>query len=879
MIGRTLGHYRVTSIIGRGGMGEVYEAQDTRLGRTVAVKVLPAALAGDPERKSRFEREARAVAALNHPNIVTLHSVEEADGVAFITMERVAGQPLSAHIPGDGIPVRRLLDLAIQAADAVAAAHAQGITHRDLKPDNVMVSDDGRVKVLDFGLAKLQEMVAAPLLSHMATRTQDTREGSIVGTVAYMSPEQAEGKAVDARSDVFSLGVILYEMATGRRPFQGDSHASTLAAILRDTPQSVSEVNRTVPRELSRVIRLCLAKDPGRRCQSAVDLRNQLEGIRREMDSGELGPLPAVAGDLRERRGLPAWAGPVLAAIGLVALGFSAWSWLGPRGTKRSGAGALRLTQLTDQQGTEINVSLAPDGKTFAYAAEVNEQSDIFVQRVGGGTAVNVTNSPENEGGPAFSPDGERIAFHVVGSDAGLFVMGATGESRRRITTAGFHPSWSPDGREIVYCDALVSVPDIRDRTSGLSIVDVATGKTRGLRRRDAVQPVWSPDGRTIAFWTVSDGQRDIATIAADGKDSAWVTHDAPLDWNPAWSPDGKALYFVSDRGGALNVWKVAMSRGRPSGEPEPVTTETMARPSFISVAARTGALAWSAVTGRSNVYRIGFDPVRHRLEGPLTAVTRGTGRFLAPAPSPDGQWVVFATFGQKEDILLCRRDGSGLRRLTDDDYRDRAPRWSPDGKRIAFYSNRGGKYDVWQINPDGSDLMQLTGGSIAMWPVWDPRGSRILASSSGDSRQAFLMDVTKAWGEQKPQMLEGLTTEDGWMRPLSWSPDGRYLAGLILSYSKLGPEVGIYDFETGKATKVSDSGHGVAWLPDAKHLLIVKRRGFEVLQPWTGKVETILLPETGEIVAYSLGLSRDGRSIYLTMADNEADIWMLRGE
>ena len=304
MIAEALGHYRILRPLGKGGMGEVYAARDTRLGRNVALKVLPQAMAGDPQRRDRFEHEARAVAALNHPSIVTLHSVEEADGVLFLTMELIEGRPLSELIPSQGMDLDAFLKVAVPLAEALSAAHRRGIVHRDLKPANVMVTVEGRIKVLDFGLAKLKD-AGQPVeeMSLLSTR-ELTWEGTIVGTTAYMSPEQAEGKAVDARSDVFSLGIVLYEMATGRRPFQGDTNVGLLSSILKDTPVAVSELRPVLPSEVGRIIRRCLEKDPARRMQTALDLRNELEDLRDDASTGRRRlstPLGQPTSELLER--------------------------------------------------------------------------------------------------------------------------------------------------------------------------------------------------------------------------------------------------------------------------------------------------------------------------------------------------------------------------------------------------------------------------------------------------------------------------------------------------------------------------------------------------------------------------------------------------
>ncbi len=360
MLAETLGHYRILRPLGKGGMGEVYAAQDTKLGRSVALKLLPQAVAADPARRERFEREARTVAALNHPHIVAVYSVEEADGMPFLTMELIEGRRLSERIPPQGMSLDRFLQLAIPLADAVSSAHKRGIVHRDLKPANVMVTEEGQLKVLDFGLAKLKEAAHSgeELGSEVATWEQ-TGEGRIVGTAAYMSPEQAEGKPVDARSDVFSLGIMIYEMTTGRRPFQGDSSAGTLSSILKDTPAAVSELRPELPLELGRIIRRCLEKDPARRMQTALDLRNELEDLKKDSDSGQaLRSAPALAQPMRRtswaRRGL--WLGAVVVVLAMS--GFAAW-WARSREPAPAAPNKVAVTVFENRTG---DASLDPIG-------------------------------------------------------------------------------------------------------------------------------------------------------------------------------------------------------------------------------------------------------------------------------------------------------------------------------------------------------------------------------------------------------------------------------------------------------------------------------------------------------------------------------------
>jgi serine/threonine protein kinase len=321
VIGETLSHYKILEKLGAGGMGEVYVAEDTTLSRKVALKVLPPEMATG-ERISRFEREAKAIAALNHPNIVHVYSVEETDGVHFITMEFVKGKTLTELIAKKGLPLNRFLEIAIPMADAVSAARERGVIHRDLKPDNLMLSDEGRLKILDFGLAKLKQEFAREGISELPTQSA-TQEGRILGTVAYMSPEQAEGKSIDHSSDIFSIGIILYEMATGQRPFQGDTAASVLSSIIKDTPESVTNLNPHLPRDLAKLIRRCLAKNPNDRLQTAKDLRNELRELKQELESGEV--LEGVS-TAKPRKG---WLVPAL-VLAMIVVAAAAGYLLGP---------------------------------------------------------------------------------------------------------------------------------------------------------------------------------------------------------------------------------------------------------------------------------------------------------------------------------------------------------------------------------------------------------------------------------------------------------------------------------------------------------------------------------------------------------------------
>lgn len=362
--GARLGPYRIVKPLGAGGMGEVYVAEDTRLGREVALKILPRELASDAHRRQRLEREAQAAARLNHPNIVTLHSLEEQDGVVFFTMEYVDGQPLSSLVPHDGMPLQKLLSIAVPLADAVAAAHQCGIIHRDLKPGNIVVTSQGRVKVLDFGLAKMHDVMHVDAGAPTGTMPL-TGDGHIVGTVAYMSPEQAEGRPIDARSDIFSLGVVLYEMATGQRPFQGASSVSVISSILRDTPPPVTEKNPRLPADLARIVRRALQKEPERRYQTALDLRNDLQELKDDSDSGQiLKPQPAAP---RRRVPLAAIAAAVIVVLGLAAAAVVKF-WPRARGEQPAAIEVLERAITTNSIEFPVwFTAISADGQYLAY--------------------------------------------------------------------------------------------------------------------------------------------------------------------------------------------------------------------------------------------------------------------------------------------------------------------------------------------------------------------------------------------------------------------------------------------------------------------------------------------------------------------------------
>ena len=501
MTGRTIAHYEVLEKLGEGGMGVVYKARDTHLDRFVALKVLPPERVSDPERKRRFVQEAKAASALNHPNIVTIHDIACEEGVDFIVMEFIEGQTLAEVIGHKGIKLNEALGWASQIADALAKAHGAGIVHRDLKPSNIMVNKDEVVKILDFGLAKLTEPPAGDELTPTLSIQPLTEEGAIVGTIAYMSPEQVEGGKVDARSDIFSFGSVLYEMLTGRRAFSGDSKASTMAAVLREEPRPAGEWNVVLPPELDRVLTRCLRKDPQRRWQGMSDLKLVLQDLKEESDSGKLSTAEAAQRPARPGRERLLLLGVSVALLLLAAAAGLVW-WAR---RKPAAPRELAISRLTFDSGGTFDPAVSLDGKLVAYASDRAQEGniDIWVQQISGRQALRLTRHEADDWQPSFSPDGSRIVFRSERDGGGIYLIDALGGEERKIVDGGWRPRFSPDGSTISYVGVAPSVaPSLDAAFNRIFVIPAQGGTPRPLLPEFQVDgaslggaPVWSPDG------------------------------------------------------------------------------------------------------------------------------------------------------------------------------------------------------------------------------------------------------------------------------------------------------------------------------------------------------------------------------------------------
>lgn len=734
MIGKTLGHYQITSQLGKGGMGEVYRAKDLKLGRDVAIKVLSRERIADPEAKQRFVREAQAASALNHPNIVTIYEIASENGSDFIAMEYVRGKTLGHLIGKRGLKCDVMLNYAVQLADALAAAHAIGVIHRDLKPSNVMVVEgQGLIKVLDFGLAKLSGADDGSNLTSTQT-TQSipepkTAEGQILGTVAYMSPEQVEGKKVDARSDIFSFGAVLYEMLAGRPAFQGNSKISILAAVLREEPRPLYEVARGVPRELEELIGLCLRKDRDQRIQHMDDLRLLLQHLKQQPGAKGLIAKRPSHQTTRYASILTALAALlVLTAAGLWKLTHSDTS-----------TGTATLTRLTWNSGLTENPVLSPDGKLLAYASDRYGEGnlDIWMQQLSGGEPVRLTNNPADDYTPSFSPDGSKIAFRSDRDNGGIYVISALGGQERLIARSGHNPRFSPDGTRIAYW---VGEPANFSSSGKVYIVSAAGGKPIECQPgfADARYPIWTPDGKYLLFQGLD---------LPSGKSDWWVVL---VGQNGSFQQAIKTGAFEIFQREGLSV--------------------NMGPGGFMA-----DRILFSANAGStSSIYQIHISTKNWKAEEKPQRLTFGTGLEAEPFPGPGGQLVFFSMAVSYNIWFLpinsLGQPGTDIQPLSQGRIYDATPSCSRDGRKVVFASGISGNRDVWLKDfQTGRETPLTAAPGNAISPIISADGVKVAYSLSNVPTQPiYIINLSLP---PDSRMAEKVCDNCG--KPVGWSPDG----------------------------------------------------------------------------------------------------------
>ena len=785
LIGQTLLHYRVTEKIGEGGMGAVYKAVDTHLDRPVAIKVLPPDKVADPERRQRFILEAKAASALRHPNIVVIHDIAADRGRDFIVMELVEGQSLDQIIGRKGMKLNEALGCAVQIADGLAKAHAAGIVHRDIKPTNVMVTADGQVKILDFGLAKLTEdappEAAGPTVTMGRDEKPRTEEGYVVGTAAYMSPEQAEGKKVDARSDIFSFGAVLYEMLTGRRAFGRESGMKTLAAVLNEEPKPSSAINESVPPELERVLARCLRKDPQRRWQTMSDLKVALQELKEDSESGRLKAAAGQAGRKRSRALVPVAAASVLVlAAAIVFLLFR---------PKPKGPVEYEIIPLTFDSGLTSSPTVSPDGRFMAYASDRGGGNlDIWVQPVGGGRPLRLTDDPADDWFPSFSPDGSQIAFRSDRDGGGVYVIEtlAAGGAPRRIADRGFNPKFSPDGRFIAY---IVFPASLDPALCKLYAVSPRGGEPRRILpdfqfdfAEQGAMPVWSPDGKYLLFrgrriddpktrdWWVApvDGGEAVRTHAVEKLALATIVQ-YPVGWS------GNDVYFVSGTTiEGINLFRASIDpRGWTIGGPaEAITTGPGMK--IFPAPMGDGRVFFTGMTVAMNAWAAAARADEGRVSAEPQKLTRDIMQNFNPSVSRDGTRVAFTAFGgaQAAKIEVRVKDlTTGQDTTIPIQWLSLAqvPRLSPDGSLLAYRDVVEGKAKTFVVAPGAATARPLCEGCFV--PGFFPGNDFALVQVQ--PREMEKMDLRT--GEKKVI----LSSPQGNIGDASLSPDGKWIGWL----------------------------------------------------------------------------------------------------
>lgn len=730
--GQSLSFYEIIGPLGAGAMGEVYRARDTRLERDVALKVLPEELAGDEERLRRFEREAKTLASLNHPNVAQVFGIDQVGDTCFMAMELVPGEDLAARLSRGALPVDEVLDVCQQIAEGVEAAHEAGVIHRDLKPANVVITPEGKVKVLDFGLAKPAGDGAGG--SSTTDSALTTEEGRLLGTPTYMAPEQARGKPIDKRVDVWAFGCVLYECLTGRRAFAGETMGDVLAAVLERNPDWSAPPSST-PSRLRELLERCLRKDPQRRLRDVGDARILLE----ELGSGTL-PLSAEAEDPRGGRRLL----PLLAVTTIAATAAAVWFW-------QSGAGGGRprlvaVNPLATSPVWTASVSWSPRGESIAYAEMTKRGLDIFVKPTVGGTPDLRVSTPGDDVGARYSPDGRTLAF-VTSSQPGFPVclIDAQGDGQARLLIETGQPGlvlaqacyslgdrpWSLDG------SALLVTLAGSDERSAIHRVDVETGQKEQLTFPAAGEEDFAAslsfDGERIVFHRSANGGGDLWMMPASGGEPTPLLVDQPASYTPAWRPDDRRVVFIrSTRGGYYDLWEIDTE----THELRQITFETRR--------------IWNCSVAEDD--RIGFASAEHDTflhsvgrsgGGELTRINAHSGDNFGPRPAPDGVSVAYHSnrTGNPEIWLVNLVDGRESQ-LTDNPAADLYPDWSPSGEEIVFVSNENGPFQVFVLDVERRTRRLLVDKSLSV------HGSNLINASifarwspgKEDSKIAFIV-------------------------------------------------------------------------------------------------------------------------------------------
>ena len=865
--GSSVGPYRIERLLAVGGMGEVYRARDTILGRDVAIKILPRHFTADPERLARFEREARMLAALNHPNIGAIYGLEAAaGGVRALVLELVEGETVADRIQRGPVPVTDALTIARQIADALDAAHEKGIIHRDLKPANIKVSPGGVVKVLDFGLAK----AATGELQSPAVTVGSTQQGTILGTAAYMSPEQARGHAVDKRTDIWAFGCVLYEMLTGRALFAGDTISDTIAAIL-ERESDLSKLPATTPPGVRRLLQRCLAKDPKRRLRDIGDA---------DADLDDVGSTPTTESGIRTAR--RALGSAFVLAVGVGIGGAAVWL-IRPVPGQEVQQSFSRVLRLTTTPAHEFGPAISADGKWVAYLSDARGATDVWVKFIAGGEPANLTASTGLEiqvrsaiGGLEISPDGSSIAVQARerGSsaptfDTWLIPAPLGGTPRKFVETAGAL-RWSPDGTRIVY------VRPGETRGDAIVVADANGGNPRELVSArggwHTHWPAWSADGQLVYFFqtiaTWNGEPSEIFRVPASGGEPQIVVRTTRRALFPLPSAGGGLFYAANPNGVDLDLW------WRPStkNKPQRLTTGVgeYAEPRMSSDGRR--------LVSTLIEYRRALVSIPVELEGSprLRHLTDGFGGDLEPSVSPrSGRMVFSSSRSGSRNLWTADVDGSNLRPLTSDAAIEERPSFSPDARQVAFVSDRGGEHGIWVVNSDGGTPRRLARTPVLDTLTWSPDGRQIAyAVPAGNATELSIVSVNDG-------AVHKLPTPNGAHSP-SWSPRGDVIGyleprGPGRTYLKFVNSRGQVVYSTLPDGPALTNGF-LAWAPDGKRLAAVGVPGSAdasiwIVEPDSSQLFRKLIQLPGEVRPRGVTWTSDGSSLIFGRQEALSDL------
>ena len=886
--GTRIGGYEIIALVGAGGMGEVYRARDTRLGRDVAIKTLSPRIAADRDAVLRFEREARALATLNHPNIAAIHDVVETTGQPALVLELVDGQTLADRIAAGPLSIGDAIGYAKQIADALDIAHESGIVHRDLKPANLKVTEDGRIKVLDFGLAKAIAAAAgeAPEVeaANSPTITVDgTRQGVILGTAAYMSPEQARGKRIDKRTDIWAFGCVLYEMLTRRPAFAGETTSDVIAAIIERAPD-LSLLPAATPANVRRLLERCLDKDPRRRLRDIGD-------ARAEFDDARITAAPTAAVTSSPRSARLAW---LVAAASIVALlSFVSAGLVRPAPAENLSPRFSRIVPVTTGPAREHAPAISPDGKWVAYVSNLHGRPDIWVKFLAGGEAANLTASAGLDishstgiSGLDISPDGTRIA--VMAKTRGSAASFATwevpaplpGVPRKLLDDGLLGMRWAPDGRQITFIRAGAAAGD------ALWVAEAdGTNKREIIPARDGIHihwPTWSRDGfiyfiRTITTFSNLD-QSEIYRIDSRGGQPSPVVTTLRRAMYPVTMPGGDGLIYAANPIGVeLGLWWRAIG----GGDPQRLSfgTGDYAEPRISADGRKLVATRFEL---RQSLVRVALTPA---VFGRMTGVTDGYGGDLDPSISPSGDRVVFSSSRAGDRHLWTARiDGADLRPLTSGNAQDDRPAFSPDGKQIAFHSDRDGRRGVWIIGADGGTPRKVADVSATGGLSWSPDGKKVVYAA-GDGGWPGLWSVVVENGQVHRIATPGAVSEP------AWNPVRDLIAYLAPATSGPGftrlsfvDSGGKAQYETLPPTPAISGGfsNGMpAWSPDGRRLAVVSQNSNAMASIWIVDPESSTpfrklaeLPVGPRI--RGVAWTRDGAALIIGQHDTTSDIVLL---